>query len=876
VRELDRKRKRALLRVPLLLAASLAPAATGPQYLITSVAGSDAVGDGGAAVAAQLAGAEGVAADAAGNVYLADAIDHRVRKVSPAGVITTVAGNGHPGFQGDEGPARNALLNSPYGLAVDAAGTLYIADLGNGRVRAVSPDGLIRTVAGGQSRPGGDGGDALAAKLSPRNVAVAPDGALYISDFADHRIYRVTRDGRISVVAGTGVAGAGEADEPVSTAQLNAPAGLAVDPAGALWVADSGNNRVCKIDRGRLVTVVPSSLLSAPTGVAVDAAGNLYIADSGNRRVARRSPAGVTTTLAGFGELAPRDLATDRLGGLYVAARTRVFRLSAAGQVAAFAGDGTFGFRGDGGPALEAHLFYPAAVAADAGGNLYIADQRNYRVRKVEAGGRILTVAGTGVSGSTGDGGPAVLARLTTPAGVALDAMGRLWIADQDAHRVRLAAPGGIIETVAGTGVRGFQGDGGPASGAQLSAPAGVAVDRAGNAYLADSLNHRVRKIAPDGRISTVAGRGVRGYGGDGGPAIDAQMDTPRAVAVDAEGNLYVAEYANHCVRRVTAGGRIETVAGTGRRGYSGDGGPAVAADLNHPLGVALDAAGNLFIADADNHRVRLVSPAGVITTVAGTGNPGFAGDGGPAALAELYFPSGLAAGPDGAIFIADFWNHRVRKLTPLVAAPVEAEPEPLVPLRVLHAASLASGPVAPGQLVAILGAGLAAAPGATEVRFDGAPAPVLYAQDNLVNTRVPTRLAAQTEIEVWVRGVQRGRAAVPMAAAVPGLFTVSQGQGQALAVHEDGSLNTEANPAPRGSVVVLYATGEGISNLPVAVSVAGFPAQVLYAGEAPGYPGLMQLNVRLPSAYAPPGVLPVTLTVGPAASQSGVTIALK
>jgi uncharacterized protein (TIGR03437 family) len=846
-----------------LLAAGLATAAAVPRYLITPVAGSDLAGDGGAGALAQLAGAEGVAVDAAGNVYIADALDHRIRKVSPAGLITTVAGNGHPGFQGDDGPALNALLNSPYGVAADAAGNLYIADLGNGRVRRISTDGVIRTVAGGSpNRPGTDGGNALAAKLSPRNVALAPDGTLYISDFAGHRVYRVTGDGRIAVAAGTGVPGVGAADEPVSIAPLNAPAGLAVDAAGALYVADSGNHRVRRVERGRVTTVAggepPWSTLSAPAGVAVDAAGNLYIADSGNRRLARRTPAGALTTLAGFGELAPRDVALDRSGALVAAAGTRVVRVSAAGQIAPLAGDGTFGFRGDGGPALEAHLYFPAAVAADAAGNLYIADQRNQRVRQVGSDGRIRTV----------------LAQLSAPSGVALDAMGRLWVADPDAHRVRLMAPGGAVETVAGTGAGGFQGDGGPASSAQLFAPAGVALDRAGNAYIADSLNHRVRQIAPDGRIRTVAGRGVRGYGGDGGPASEAQMDTPRAVAVDAEGNLYVAEYANHCVRRVTPAGRIETVAGTGRRGYSGDGGPAAAADLNHPLGVALDGAGNLFIADSDNHRIRLVTPDGIISTIAGSGKPGWAGDGGAAAAAELYSPMGLAAGANGEIFVADFWNHRVRKLTPLLAAPVEAEP--LVAIGVVHAASLAPGPVAPGQLATILGAGLAATPGDTEVLFDGAPAPVFYAPTSQVNTQVPLRMAAQTEMEVRVQGVLRGRASLSMAAAVPGLFTVSQGQGQVLAVNEDGTLNTEKNPAWRGSVVVLYATGEGISQLPVAVTVAGFPAEVQYAGAAPGYPGLMQLNVRLPSAYAPPGVLPVTLTVGSAASQPGVTIAVK
>ncbi len=850
----------------LLLAGVTLAVAAGPEYLISSVAGSDTSGDGGPAILAQLAGAEGVAADRAGNVYIADAIDHRVRRVTPSGVILTVAGNGHPGFQGDGGPAVNALLNSPYGLAVDLSGNLYIADLGNGRVRRVSPDGVIRTIAGGgQGRAGSGGGDALASKLSPRNVAVAPDGSLYISDFSDHRIYKVAAEGRISLAAG---------------ASLNAPAGLAPDAAGALYVADSGNNRVCKIDRGLVVTVAgggnATSPLSAPTGLAFDAAGNLYIADSGNRRVVKRTPAGAVTVIAGFSDDAPRDIAFDRAGFLYVAARKRVLRVSPLGQVAPFAGNGSFGFLGDGGPALETRLFFPSAVTVDPAGSLYVADQRNYRVRKVGSDGRISTVAGNGVEGSFGDRGPATLAQLTMPSGVALDSMGRLWIADEGAHRVRLVAPGGAIETVAGTGVGGFGGDGGPAWNAQLSAPAGIAIDRAGNAYIVDTLNHRVRRIAPDGRISTVAGRGVRGYGGDGGPAVEAQMDTPRAVAADGDGNLYVAEYANHCVRRVTPAGRIETVAGSGRSGFAGDGGPAPAADLNHPLGVAVDPAGNLYIADAGNHRIRLVTPDGIIRTIAGTGAPGFSGDDGAATSAQLYFPSGVAIGPDGEIYIADFWNHRVRKLTPIAAAPVQADP--VIPLSVVHGASLLPGPVAPGQIAIISGAGFAASAEDLQVLFDGAPASILSARDGQIDVQIPARIAAQTstEIEVRVRGAVRGRVAVPVAAAAPGLFTVSQGKGHALAVNEDGTLASEANPAPRGSVVVLYATGEGVLNLPIAVNLAGYPAELLYAGAAPGFAGLMQLNVRLPSAYAPSGVLPLTLIVGAAASQPGVTLAVK
>lgn len=871
-------------------------AAAAPQYTISTVAGSDRVGDGAAAILAQLAGAEGVAVDRGGNVYLADAIDHRVRKVSAAGVITTVAGNGHPGFKGDGGPAPGAQLNSPYGLAVDPAGNLYIADLGNGRVRKVSTDGIISTIAGGGvSRAGATGGDPLASKISPRNLAVAADGTLYISDFSGHRIYQIGRDGRISVLVGTGVAGSANAEDALASATLNGPAGLALDGNGILYFADSGNDLVRKVEGGRVVAVLGAAAaagaLSAPTGLAFDLTGALYVVDSGNQRIWKRTAAGAASVLVSTSEAAPaaggvpleapRDVAVDASGTLYTAARKRAQKISPAGVAAMLAGTGTFGYLGDGGAAAEAHLFFPFAVALDAAGDLYIADQRNHRVRKVGPDGSITTVAGVGVQGSAGDGSMAAGAQLHTPAAVAVDATGRVWIGDEGAHRVRLAVPGGVIETVAGTGVRGYSGDGGPASKAQLFAPAGVALDGAGNAYIADASNHRVRRVTPTGIIQTYAGRGVRGYGGDGGPALEAQMDTPRALALDAQGNLYVAEYGNHAVRRITPEGKIETVAGTGVAGYAGDGGKAVNANLNGPLGIAVDAFGNLLIADSENHRVRVVTGDGTIHTAAGDGVAGFEGDGGAAAAARLYLPAGVAAGADGAVYVADVWNHRVRKLTPSAAAGTPEEPAAIVTeptLDVVHGASLLAGPIAPGQIVALLGSGFAAGLSSTQVMFDGEAAPILSAQDTRINVQAPAGLASRssTLIEVRVSGTTKGSATVAVAPAVPGLFTVSQGTGQALALNEDGTLNSETSPAAAGSIVVLYATGEGVTTLPVGVSLAGADAQVLYAGPAPGFPGMMQVNARLPAGGIAAGAQPLTLTVGTAKSQAGVTLAVK
>src|SRR5437879_6144918 len=303
------------------------------------------------------------------------------------------------------------------------------------------------------------------------------------------------------------------------------------------------------------------------------------------------------------------------------------------GIIITVAGGGSVG---DGGQATGAQLFLPMGATVDATGNLFIADTAHHRIRRVTAGtGIITTVAGTGAMGFSGDGGPAPSAQLNSPIGVAIDAAGNLFIADASNHRIRRVAAGsGIITTVAGTGAMGFSGDDGLATSAQLNSPIGVAVDAAGDLFIADAYNHRIRRVAVStGIITTVAGTGESGFSGDGGPATSAQVDTPTGVAIDAVGNLFIADADNHRIRRVAAGtGLITTVAGTGIPGFSDDGSPATRSHLSNPTGIAIDVAGNLFIADTESHRIRRVAVGTArITTIAGTGIPGFSGDGGPA-----------------------------------------------------------------------------------------------------------------------------------------------------------------------------------------------------------------------------------------------------
>ncbi|MEU5698610.1 RICIN domain-containing protein [Streptomyces aurantiacus] len=333
-----------------------------------------------------------------------------------------------------------------------------------------------------------------------------------------------------------------------------------------------------------------------------------------------------------------------------------------APRISTVAGTGVAGFKGDDGPAVLAELNYLYGVAVDGNAVLYISDYSNQRVRKVTTEGEIRTVAGTGIKGSGGDGGPAVKAQLNGPREVAVDSMGAIYIADADNHRIRKIAKDGKISTVAGTGTAGFSGDGGPATDARLNCPFGVAVDSTGVLYVADNNNRRIRKIVNQ-TISTVAGNGTAGSKGDNGQAVSAQLNNPHGVAVDRAGNLYIADADNNRIRKVTVHGEISTVAGTGIKGSGGDGGPAVEAQLDHPVAVVVDSDGALYIAEHSVHRVRKVLD-GTISTVAGTGTQADGGDGGPAAEAQLHQPRGLAVDCVDNLYIADRKNNRVRKIS--------------------------------------------------------------------------------------------------------------------------------------------------------------------------------------------------------------------
>jgi uncharacterized protein (TIGR03437 family) len=796
----------------------------------------------------------------------------------------------------------DAALNSPYGLAVDRAGNLYIADLLNGRIRVMGPDGRIRTVAGGGTAPVAmTGTAALEATLrSPRNVAVDAAGNVFISEFDGHRIFRLTPDGRIAPYAGTGVSGPAT-EGAALTSTFSFPAGLLVDLAGNLYVADSSNHAIRRITSGWVANfqIRAAGLLNLPTGIAMDASGNLIVACSGFDQALRISPLG-NVEIVGPGA---RDVAADAAGNLYLLSGNSVYKISPTGAATVIAGSSPQ-FRGDGGAANQALLSLPSDIKPDRNGGWLIADAANHRIRRVAPNGVISTIAGTGVAGFAGDQGPATQARLSNPQSVAVDNDGNIYVADTDNHRIRRISPAGVITTVAGIGVAGFNGNLRPALGAQLNHPAGLTFDSLGWLIISDTGNHRVCRLLPSGVLVAIAGTGAAGFAGDGGAATDARLNLPRGLATDAQDNLYVADSGNYRVRRITRSGSISTYAGNGRMGFTGDGQRATDASFTNVLGLAVDAAGNLFVSDADNSRIRRISAAGIVTTIAGSGMRGFAGDGGAALNARFDDPLGIAIDSSGAILVADRLNNRIRRLVPgSAAAPVELMQE----LRTIHAASQEPTPAVAGLMLSLqapdigprqpvsgsrdAGGILETQLANTQVRFDGQPAPILYAQSNLIQVQAPYRIASQitTQVEVIREGRVRGAATMTVSPAAPGIFTTGGGAGPAAALNEDFSLNGAQSPCAPRSLLTFYATGEGAADptptdgkiseepypkpvLPMQVTIGGHAAEIVRVIPSATSPGIAQITVRVPEA-AGGGAQPLVLLAGGVPSQPGVTV---
>ncbi len=697
--------------------------------IITTVAGTDFLFPRGpiAGTSAPLGQIRAVLADGKGSLYISDATNCLVTKASTSSaILSVVAGNGICGLSGDGGPAVSASLNPGAGLALDSAGNLYISEEGNSRVRRVDTSGNITTVASGLK--------------SPQGIALDSLGNLYIADAGNNRIRRVTPQGVSTVYAGNGIAGFSGDNNLATAASLNFPVGVAVDSGGNLLISDTGNSRIRRVTPQGIIQPyagngtatcpgaggLPTSTIPVPLpgGIALDTGGNLYVAVESCHIIERVTPNGAATNVfagtsgkSGFGGDgtsatsqstlldSPAGVAVDSTG-VYIAdtnnLRVRSVATSGftASIIATFAGSGTSNFSGDGGPATLANLLTPSSVAFDPFGNFYIADQGNLRVRRVDSRGIITTYAGNGARGTTnaGDGGPAVNAPLSNVNHIVTDSQGTLFIAD--GPYVRRVSTSGIISTIAGGGQS--LAENVLATTARINATT-IAFDLSGNLYIGDFATNRVRRVSPQGIITTVAGTGAAvNFGtGDGGPATAAAFvgTNGLGLAIDSFNTIYVSDPADFRVRRFTVGGTIRTFAGGGT--IQGDGGLATSAVVQ-PFGLALDAFGNLSIADAFNHSIRRVS-AGIIGTIAGsqTQVAGFAGDGGAATQALLNRPVGIALDAAGTTLIADYNNNRVRRL--VTGLPnVTANPTQIT------ATGIAGGPSLPIRTVQLTTTGIA------------------------------------------------------------------------------------------------------------------------------------------------------------------------
>jgi cysteine-rich repeat protein len=637
-----------------------------------------------------------IAFDVLGRMFIAETANHRIRRVDVDGSVKTIAGTGVAGFAGDGGPAALAELRNPAGVAIDNRGDVVIADTNNHRIRRIDRLGVITTIAGtGQPGDGSSGGPATATALSsPRHVAFDAQGRVLVSDTGNHRVRRLETGGTLVTVAGTGSAGFNGDNILASTAQLSRPDGLAVDPAGNLYIADANNNRIRRILAG-----VDGTLSTITTVAGTGGAG--YI-PSGEGAPAIATPLFI-----------PRAVAIDGLGRIVIvdARNQRIRRVDNDGTMRTIAGNGFQGFSGEGSLATDASFNDAQGIAVDREGQVLVADTLNNRIRRIEGSGALATtrtVVGTGVAVFGGDGGPADSAALRTPVKVLVDDRDRVIIVDQGGRRLRRVATDGTIDTIAGTGVTVPLGDGGPATSASFVSPTAASLDASGRILIADEFGHRVRRIDAQGTTVTLAGITPPGGSsggdlGDGGPATSASLLFPRAAATDSAGRVLI--LGPEKIRRIDADGIIDSVpgasgfssarallvmpsdellvadagassvyrlandgvpvriAGTGVAGFSGDTGPATLATFRLPEDVAVDAQGRILVADTGNHRIRRIDTDGIVTTIAGNGVVGVSGDGGPALNASLNQPRGICVDARQRVWIADTNNQRVRRI---------------------------------------------------------------------------------------------------------------------------------------------------------------------------------------------------------------------
>jgi sugar lactone lactonase YvrE len=603
------------------------------QYAFTNFAGMPGGGGNvdGSGNAARFRSPSGVAVDNAGNLFVADTSNETIRKITPDGVVTTLAGSAAY-IGGDDGTGSAARFNFPYGATVDSGGNLFVADARSHTIRKITPTGVVTTLAGLTGNSGSDDGSGGVARFNyPTGVAVDSAGNVYVADKDNHTIRKITPAGAVTTLAGS--AGEfGSEDGAGSAARFVYPTGVAVDAAGNLYVADRGNSTIRKITPAGAVTTLTDNTGSAarfgdPTGVTVDGAGNVYVAEKGNDTIRKITSAGVVTTLAG-----------------------------SAGQYGSANGTGSV-----------ARFSDPWGVAVDTEGNVYVADSGNDTFRKITPAAVVTTVAGSPPQlGSTDGAGSA--ARFFSPRQVTVDDAGNVYVADFGNSTIRKITPAGEVTTFAGSAGQYGSADG-TGSAARFAIPWAVAADTAGNIYVADYGNHTIRRITADGEVTTLAGSAGQ-FGSTDGIGDAALFNFPSGVAVDGAGIVYVADKDSHTIRKITPAGAVTTLAGTAGQRGSADGSGS-AARFGQLTSVALDDAGNLYVADTGNSTIRKVTPDGAVTTLAGTAGKSGSADG-VGSAAQFGLPYGVAVDSAGILYVSDSSNNRITKGTRIASPPFQ------------------------------------------------------------------------------------------------------------------------------------------------------------------------------------------------------------
>lgn len=833
---------------------------------------------------------------------------------------------------------QSLYLEQPYDLAFTPDGSLLIADTRLARIFRIAADGTVTTL-----RP----------KWGMGGLGVHPDGSIYYSAYAQNMIYRLNDDGTETLIAGTGKTSPVVDNVPALEATLRGPSGLVFDTAGNLYIAEKGASRIRRLGADGTMTTVAGTSGSTygenvpgtsgqvinPEQLALDSEGKLYASSSNSSRIrVLDTRTGLLSTFAGGGSEPlgkdgvppasaslsfPYGVAAGRSDAVYISESygARVRRV-AGGRLTTVAGTSVRGYSGDGGSALAAQVSYPTHLAVSPEGALYFIDNR--LIRRIDADGVITTVAGTTDLTYMGGTGMAMNARLISARGLSFDASDNLYLADSDHHMIRRITQSGEISTVAGNSIPGSGGNGGAATDGSLFFPWSTTRDAQGNLFIAqrgDSVESNdadaslIRLVNSDGILSLVGGGGGATASsaaaiGDGGPVAKATFIWPEGVTTDAAGLLTLADTNHSRIRRVEASGNITTVAGNGNYGYTGDNGPATAAQLARPNRVCTTPDGGLAISDADNYRIRKVDAQGIIRTIAGTGVSTRSGDGGPAISAGLGAVSDIACDKDGSIFLSEYAGY-IRRIDPdglittvagasKTTAPALESADPatvafgtlqsvavdskgwlyfsagttiyrLMPRTldaglVRNAASQLAGPLAPGEIIDVEGPGigpeetttgvvdefgvLGSEAGGSRILINSIPAPILSAAAGRIRAIVPLTARVISYIEVLRGGVLTNRIQLTQAESAPGLFAGEDGKGQAQAGNQDGSPNAPDRPAAIGETLTLRLTGAGL----------------LDSGIAPG---------AMPADPRPKPVLPITVLFGEVPAEEIVSTEL-